>query len=71
MTATLLIVLILGSVVVMQISETDAQRKARIQANEAYIVRIACKLGERACAVAQEDARRVTCKFFPKDCTNR
>ncbi len=71
LTATLLIVLILGSVVVMQISETDAQRKARIEANEAFIVRIACKLGERACSVAQEDARRVKCKLFPEDCSSK
>jgi hypothetical protein len=66
--ATLLIVLILGSVVAIQLGETDVQRKARIQANEAYIVRIACKLGERTCSFAKEDARRITCHLFPEEC---
>ncbi len=67
-TMTVLVVLLLGSAVAVQLGETDAERKARIQANEAYYVRIACKLGERACAVAKEDARRVNCILFPEDC---
>lgn len=68
---TVLIVLLLGSVVATQLGETAAQRKARIEANEAYIVRIACKLGEKACSFAKEDARRITCKLFPEDCAFR
>lgn len=68
---TLLIILILAGAVAVQFGETDAQRKARIQANEAYIVRVACKLGDRACAIAKEDAHRVTCKLLQEDCTNR
>jgi hypothetical protein len=67
-TMTTLVVLLIGSLVVISMSETDVQRKARIQAEQAYIVRVACKLGQRACAVAQEDARKVACKLYPGDC---
>ncbi len=63
-----LLVLIIGSFVVIQTSETDVQRKARVEAQEAFCVRVACKLGERACALAKEDSRRVTCRLFPEDC---
>jgi hypothetical protein len=52
---TLLLVLIVGSVIVIQVSETYAQRKARIESEEALYVRIAFMLGDRACAVAEED----------------
>jgi hypothetical protein len=64
-----LLVLIIGSLVVIQMSETDVQRKARVEAEEAFCVRVACKLGERACAVAKEDSRRVVCRLFPEDCS--
>jgi len=64
-----LLVLIVGSFVVIQTSETDVQRKARVEAQEAFCVRVACKLGERACALAIEDSRRVTCRLFPEDCS--
>ena len=67
-TMAVLIVLVLGSIVVAQLGETDAQRKARVEADEAYYVQIACKLGERACSVAKEDARKVICRLFPEDC---
>ena len=63
-----LIVLLISSIVVIQLSETDAQRKARIQEEQAWLVRTACKLGERACAAAKEDVRKATCKLFPEDC---
>jgi hypothetical protein len=64
-----LLVLIIGSFVVIQASETDVQRKARVEAQEAFCVRVACKLGERACAVAKEDSRKVVCRLFPEDCS--
>jgi hypothetical protein len=67
-TMTVLVMLLLGCIVVAQLGETDAQRKARIESQETYYVQIACKLGERACARAKEDARRVICKLFPEDC---
>jgi hypothetical protein len=67
-TTTGLIVLLISSIVVIQASETDVQRKARIQNEQAFLVSIACKLGERVCAAAKEDARKVTCKLFPEDC---
>ena len=41
-----LLVLIIGSFVVIQMSETDVQRKARVEAQEAFYVRVACKLGD-------------------------
>jgi hypothetical protein len=56
------ILLFVGSLVVVRIGETDTQRKARIQGEQAFYLRIVCKLGENACAVAQEDMRKVTCK---------
>jgi len=37
--------LLLGSIVVVQLGETDVQRKARVQDEQAFLVRIACKLG--------------------------
>lgn len=64
-----LLVLIIGSFFVIQTSETDVQRKARVEAQEAFCVRVACKLGERACAVAKEDSRKVVCRLFPEDCS--
>ena len=64
-----LLVLIIGSLVVIRMSETDVQRKAGVEAEEAFYVRVACKLGERACAFAKEDSRRVTCRLFPEDCS--
>jgi hypothetical protein len=60
--------LFLGSIVVIQLGETDAQRKARIEEEEAFFVDVACKLGETACARAKADARRVICRLFPEDC---
>ncbi len=48
-----LIVLLIGCVVVIQTSETDVQRKARIESYEALYVCVACKLGERACDLAR------------------
>ncbi len=67
-TMAVLIVLVLSSVVLAQLGETDAQRKARIEADETYYVQVACKFSEKACAVAKEDARRVICRLFPEDC---
>ena len=67
-TMTVLVVLVLGSIAAVQLSETDAQRKARIEAQETYYVQVACKLGERACAAAKEDARKVICELYPADC---
>jgi hypothetical protein len=67
-TMTVLIVLLLGSIAAVQLGETDAQRKARIEAQETYFVQVACKFGERACRAAKEDAQRVICRLFPGDC---
>ena len=64
-----LIVLFVGSLVVVQIGETDVQRKSRILEDEKFYVGIACKLGERACGLAKEDSRKVTCKLFQIDCS--
>ena len=66
-----LIVLLVGSLVVAQISETDAQRKARFLENEAAFVRIACKFGERACAWAKENSRSVICHEYPEGCSSK
>lgn len=60
--------LFVGSLIVVQIGETDAQRKARILEDEKYYVRIVCKLGKRSCELAIEDSRKVTCKLFQDDC---
>ncbi len=67
-TLVTLIVLFLGSIVAIQLGETDAQRKARINEEEAFFVDVACKLGERACAAAKADSQRVRCRLFPEDC---
>jgi len=67
-TVTTLVVLLIGSIVVITTSETDAQRKDRIQAQQAAIVRIACEFGERVCAAAKEDTRKVACRLYPEDC---
>jgi hypothetical protein len=44
-TMTVLIVLLIGAIVAIQVGETVAQRKARVRAQEAFYVRVACKLG--------------------------
>jgi hypothetical protein len=67
-TMTVLIVLLLGSIAAVQLGETDAQRKARIEADETCFVQVACEFGERACRAAKEDSRKVICKLFPEDC---
>ena len=67
-----LLVLIIGCLVVIQMSQTDVQRKARVETEEAFCVRVACKLGGKGlAAVAKEDSRRVVCRLFPEDCSPR
>lgn len=67
-TLTALLVVLLVCAVALQFSETDAQRKYRIQRDEAAIDKLACQFGPKACAVAKEESRKVICRLFPEEC---
>ena len=64
-----LIVLFVGGLVALQMSETDAERKARVQKQQEESLVIACKQGKDACDKAQEGIRRQNCEFFGEDCS--
>ena len=64
-----LVALFVGGLVALQFSETDAESKDRIRRDEEFYVRVACKLGNRVCAFAQEDSRRVKCNLLGEDCS--
>jgi hypothetical protein len=64
-----LIVLFVGSLVALQMSETDAERKARAQKQQEEFLVIACKQGKDACDKAQEEIRRQNCELFGEDCS--
>lgn len=66
-----LLALLIGSIVAVQIGETYDQRKARVQGEQAFIVRIACTLGEKVCYAAKEDTQKVNCKLFLEDCSSK
>lgn len=62
-----LIVLFVGGLVALQMSETDAERKARVQKRQEEFLVIACKQGKDACDKAQEEIRQQNCEFFGED----
>ena len=63
-----LIAIFVGLIFLILNSETATERKARIESDEAFYVRTACHFGDRVCAFAKEDSRRVICKLYPEDC---
>ena len=55
-----------GSLVAVQLSEPDAERKVRAQRLQDEFLNIACKQGKKACDEAQEEIRRRNCEYYGK-----
>jgi hypothetical protein len=73
----------IGGLVVLQLSETDAERHASAQQGsraeqsvdresvrkrQNYTLRVACELGPDACAQAQEEIRKQNCQLYSEGC---
>jgi hypothetical protein len=65
-----LITIFIGLSFLILNSETPAERKARVESDEALFVRTACRFGDRVCAFAKENSGRVLCKLYPEDCSS-
>ncbi len=76
-TMAVLIVLVLSSVVVIQLSETDAGRNARAQsertvkAEQQYRLKVACYQGEEECDKANEEIRKENCQLYGEGCPQK
>ena len=69
-----LVVLVLSSVVVIQLSEMDAERDARarsevaVTAEQQYRLKVACYEGEDECDKAKEEIRKENCELYGEGC---
>ena len=64
------IVLLLGGVVALRFSETDAERKARAEKQQEEYLRVVCAQDKKACDNLQEQIkrRRQRCELIGEDC---
>jgi len=66
---TAMIAVLVGSIVVLQMSETDAESAARARKQEQDFLSAVCKQGKKACDEAEEMIRRRKCELSGEDCT--
>ncbi len=66
----MLIILLVGGLVALQLSETDAERKARAEKQEEDNLRIVCMQDKKACndLREQKERRRQRCEIYGEDC---
>jgi hypothetical protein len=64
-----LVFLLVGGLVALQFSETDAEKKARIKKQQEEYLVVVCKLGKAACDNAKAAIRTQNCYFHGEDCT--
>ena len=62
-------VIVIGSIVAFELSETNAERRARVQREEDEYLSAVCKQGKKACDEVQEEMRKQDCEIFPEDCS--